>query len=120
MSGFHRQLVGYLQRLDDYGCQPTGHRPLGTPEGSTRIWGICLGCPDNDLRDPNHLIAIDRSLNRQKGARDSAEWLDPNPNYLVAYAQAWVDVKRKWGLTADAEEIAALRQLLSCLDKRQK
>ena len=66
----------------------------------------------NDLRDPNHLIAVDRSLNRQKGARDPAEWLPPNPNYLVAYAQAWVDVKRKWNLTADAKEIAALRQLL--------
>ena len=29
----------------------------------------------NDLRDPNHLIAVDRSLNRQKGARDPAEYL---------------------------------------------
>ena len=69
----------------------------------------------NDLRDPNHLIAVDRSLNRQKGARDPAEWLPPNPNYLMAYAQAWVDVKRKWGLAADTKEIAALRQGRDCL-----
>ena len=68
----------------------------------------------NGLRDPNHLIAVDRSLNRQKGARDPAEWLPPNPNYLMAYAQAWVDVKRKWGLATDTKEIAALRQGRDC------
>ena len=32
----------------------------------------------NDLSDPNTLIAVDRGLNRQKGAGDPAEWLPPN------------------------------------------
>ena len=66
----------------------------------------------NDLSDPNTLIAVDRGLNRQKGADDPAEWLPPNQAYQVEYAQGWVAVKLKWGLTADAREIAALREIL--------
>ena len=66
----------------------------------------------NDLDDPDTLIAVDRGLNRQKGAKDPTEWLPPNQAYQVEYAQAWVAVKLKWGLTADAKEIAALRGIL--------
>jgi len=66
----------------------------------------------NDLSDPNTLIAVDRSLNRQKGADDPAEWLPPNEAYLAEYARAWVSVKIKWGLTADPAEIAALTAVL--------
>jgi hypothetical protein len=66
----------------------------------------------NDLSDPNTLIAVDRSLNRQKGAGDPAEWLPPNKAYQAEYAQAWVAVKLKWGPTSDAKEIAVLRSLL--------
>ena len=66
----------------------------------------------NDLDDPDTLIAVDRRLNRQKGAKDPAEWLPPNPAYQTQYARAWVAVKLKWGLTADAKEIAALRVIL--------
>ena len=32
----------------------------------------------NDLDDPETLIAVDRGLNRQKGAKDPAEWLSSN------------------------------------------
>ena len=66
----------------------------------------------NDLSDPNTLIAVDRSLNRQKGAGDPADWLPPNQAYQEEYAKAWVAVKLKWGLTADAKEIAVLRDIL--------
>ena len=66
----------------------------------------------NDLSDPNTLIAVDRSLNRQKGAGDPADWLPPNQAYREEYAQAWVAVKLKWGLTADAKEIAVLQDIL--------
>ena len=54
----------------------------------------------NDLSD-NTLIAVDRGLNRQKGAGDPSEWLPPNQAYQTEYAEAWVAVKLKWGLTAD-------------------
>ena len=66
----------------------------------------------NDLSDPNTLIAVDRGLNRQKGAGDPADWLPPNQSYQAEYARAWVAVKLNWGLTADAKEIAALRRIL--------
>ena len=55
---------------------------------------------------------MDRGLNRQKGASDVSEWLPPNQAYQVEYAEAWVAVKVKWGLTADKRELAALRALL--------
>ena len=66
----------------------------------------------NDLDDPDTLIAVDRRLNRQKGAKDPAEWLPPNHAYQAEYARAWVAVKLKWGLTADRRELMALRKLL--------
>ena len=66
----------------------------------------------NDLSDTNTLIAVDRSLNRQKGASDPADWLPPNQAYHEEYARAWVGVKLTWGLTADAKEIGVLRGIL--------
>ncbi len=66
----------------------------------------------NDLDDPETLIAVDRRLNRQKGAKDPAEWLPPNPAYQTEYVRAWLAVKLKWGLTADRRELTALRKLL--------
>jgi len=66
----------------------------------------------NDLSDPNALIAVDRGLNRQKGASDVSEWLPPNQAYQVEYAKSWVAVKRKWGLTADARELGELKRIL--------
>ena len=55
---------------------------------------------------------MDRGLNLQKSAGDPAEWLPPNKAYQAEYAQAWVAMKLKWGLTADAKEIEVLRTLL--------
>ena len=52
----------------------------------------------NDLVDPDTLIAIDRRLNHQKGAKDPAKWLPPNELYQVDYARAWVAVKLNWGI----------------------
>ena len=66
----------------------------------------------NGLNDPNTLIAVDRGLNRQKGASDPAEWLPPDSEYHRGYAQAWGAVKLKQQLIADATEIAALRRIL--------
>ena len=66
----------------------------------------------NDLDDPDTLIAVDRGLNRQKGAKDPAEWLPPKKSYQIEYARAWVGVKLKWGLTADRRELMALRELI--------
>ena len=42
----------------------------------------------NNLSNPNTLIAVDRGFNRQKGAKDSAEWMPPNKAYQEEYARA--------------------------------
>jgi hypothetical protein len=55
---------------------------------------------------------VSASLNRVKGAKDPGEWLPPDRQYHVRYAEDWVAVKRRWGLTADARELAALQHLL--------
>ena len=55
---------------------------------------------------------MDRGPNRQKGASDVNEWLPPNQAYQTEYAEAWVAVTLKWGLTADLVEIAALQVIL--------
>jgi hypothetical protein len=47
-----------------------------------------------------------------KGAGDPADWLPPHQAYVEEYAQNWVAVKVKWGLTSDAKEIAVLREIL--------
>ena len=49
----------------------------------------------NGLSDPNTFIAVDRGLNRQKGAGDPSEWLPPNQSYQTEYAEAWDAVGRR-------------------------
>jgi hypothetical protein len=38
--------------------------------------------------------------------------MPPNRGYWQEYAEQWVAVKVRWGLTADAREIAILRKIL--------
>ena len=40
----------------------------------------------NDLSNPLSLIAVDKGLNRQKGASDPADWLPPQQSYVEEYA----------------------------------
>ena len=41
----------------------------------------------NDLSSPLGLIAVDKGLNRQKGASDPVDWLSPQQSYVEEYAQ---------------------------------
>ncbi len=66
----------------------------------------------NDLLNPGHLIAVEASANRRKGAKDLAEWLPPNERFHCAYVQAWVAVKRAWGLSMDQAEVTVLGRVL--------
>lgn len=54
--------------------------------------------------DYENLIAVDRSLNRQKGAKDPAEWLPPRTEYLCEYIERWVYIKSKYKLEIDTIE----------------
>ena len=66
----------------------------------------------NELKDSEHLIAVAASANRSKGAKDPAEWLPPNKSFWKSYAQAWVNIKIRWNLKADAAELSRLKALL--------
>jgi hypothetical protein len=61
----------------------------------------------NDLAS-GELLAVTSWSNRDKGAADPASWRPPDPGWWCSYADAWVGVKLRWGLTADAAEIDAL------------
>ena len=67
----------------------------------------------NDLDEPDALVAVTATSNRQKGDKDPAGWLPPRREQWCWYASAWIRVKAKWDLTADPDEAAALRQVLA-------
>jgi hypothetical protein len=66
----------------------------------------------NYLKHENHLIAVYASASRKKGAKDPAEWVPSNKDFLKDYARIWIKVKVDWGLSADRAELRALKQIL--------
>lgn len=67
----------------------------------------------NYLEDPNHLVAVESSLNRRKGAKDPAHWMPPNNRCW--YVRAWMAVKKRWHLFIDkTEEATMLNILMRC------
>jgi hypothetical protein len=64
----------------------------------------------NDLEGAE-LLAVSAWSNRDKGADDPAGWRPPDPGWWCAYTDAWVAVKLRWQLTADAAEVAALHDM---------
>ena len=67
----------------------------------------------NDLKNKNHLIAVYASANRKKGAKDPAEWLPSNQDFLKDYVRIWMKIKVDWGLSADRAELKALKRILA-------
>lgn len=75
------------------------------PESRRRLFA-------NDLAG---LVAVTSSANLSKGASDPAGWVPPAASARCDYAAVWVDLKQRWGLSADPDEAAALVDLLrSC------
>ncbi|MCY3851024.1 MAG: HNH endonuclease family protein [Acidimicrobiaceae bacterium] len=71
----------------------------------------------NDLGYAHSLVAVSSSSNRQKGAGDPADWLPPLASARCWYAEAWIAVKTRWGLSIDTAELQALRSVVSqCQD----
>ncbi len=66
----------------------------------------------NDLENPGHLIAVDRSANRSKGSKDPSEWMPTNQAYHCAYVLAWIGVKDKWNLSMDEVESWAIEEIM--------
>lgn len=62
----------------------------------------------NDLTNAQHLIAVDKSLNRSKGAKGPDEWLPPLESYHCQYVKDWEGIKQHWGLTMTESERAVI------------
>jgi hypothetical protein len=64
----------------------------------------------NFANDPDNLVLVKASLNRQKGAKGPTEWLPPNKSYHCQYLERWNRIKEKYGLNP-------IRGLASLKDK---
>ena len=64
--------------------------------------------------DPLNLLAVDYSLNRQKGDGDAATWLPPLKSYRCDYVARQVAVKAKYALWVTAPE---KKQIVKILEK---
>jgi len=65
--------------------------------------------------DPLNLLAVDFSLNRQKGDGDAATWLPPLKSYRCDYVARQIAVKAKYGLwVTQPEKIAIIKLLEKC------
>ncbi|GIJ51765.1 hypothetical protein Val02_86510 [Virgisporangium aliadipatigenens] len=62
----------------------------------------------NDLTESRALVAVKDSVNQSKSDRDPAEWMPTNSGATCRYVQEWVAVKKRWALTVDSAEKAAL------------
>jgi hypothetical protein len=67
----------------------------------------------NYLKDSRHLLAVQGSENRKKGAKGPDGYMPPDPTFRCDYVKEWVKIKRDWGLLftdperKTAEEISA-------------
>ena len=67
----------------------------------------------NDLGHPGALVAVTAAMNRSKTDRDPAIWQPPNRSAWCSYAADWVSVKQRWQLAMDADELRAVRNMLT-------
>ena len=66
----------------------------------------------NSLLDPDILIAVKNSTNREKGASAPDEWKPQNMKYWCEYAFDWIRIKHEWGLTATLSEWNSLLEMI--------
>ena len=63
--------------------------------------------------DPLNLLAVESSLNRQKGDGDAATWLPPLKDYRCEYVARQIAVKDKYDLWVKPAEADAMERVLS-------
>lgn len=69
--------------------------------------------------DPLNLLAVDSSLNRQKGDADAATWLPPNKGFRCEYVARQIAVKHKYDLWVVEPEKEAMEQVLGDCDSQK-
>ena len=63
--------------------------------------------------DHENLIAVSANENREKGAKDPANWLPDTINYRCKYVKHWLYVKLKYKLNIDKKEKASIKSVLN-------
>ena len=63
--------------------------------------------------DEENLLAVSRSANRSKGAKDPAQWMPKNEAFHCEYIKKWVAVKEKYMLYMDRNEQQKINRLLA-------
>lgn len=69
--------------------------------------------------DPLNLMASSATANRQKGAKNTAEWLPKNKSFRCQYVATQVSVKKKYALSVTGAEKTAMKKVLNTC-KNQK
>lgn len=72
----------------------------------------------NIANDPLNLLAVDASLNRQKGDGDAATWLPPLKSFRCEYVAKQVAVKFKYKLWVTSPEKKAITNILAKCPKQ--
>jgi hypothetical protein len=73
----------------------------------------------NDLKEPEHLVAVIASANRQKGSKGPDQWLPPSGAFRCTYVADWMTIKKRWGLAStDAEDRAVKLFMVACNARR--
>ena len=62
--------------------------------------------------DEDNLLAVSRSSNRSKGAKDPAQWMPRNEAFHCEYIKKWVAVKEKYILYMDQKEQQKINRVL--------
>lgn len=75
-------------------------------------WAWDAGRRRQFANDQVGLVVVSASSNRSKGADTPDQWRPSNRASWCAFADTWVRVKEKWGLTVTTRERDALGQML--------
>ncbi len=73
----------------------------------------------NDLAHEHHLVAVDYTANRSKGAKGPEAWLPPDEEFRCTYVREWAAIKARWKLRMTEAEAAAIRAALEMCDAGQ-
>ncbi|MEV4945518.1 DUF1524 domain-containing protein [Streptomyces sp. NPDC053755] len=65
----------------------------------------------NDQGAAATLVAVTARSQKDKAGRDPAEWIPSASSQYCRYAAEWVGTKLRWGLSADKDEVEALKPL---------
>ena len=66
----------------------------------------------NSLKDPDLLITVESSANREKSANAPDKWKPYNESYWCEYAYDWTRIKSEWELTVTQSEWDALQDMI--------